>query len=88
MPELDETQRWEVAYEVDKVPTACWADLVDWALKGYSEIEVEETGDMVPVAVPEISSGGWCAMNASSEGGFCYCGKFGPGGRELTDGRA
>lgn len=82
--DLTEQQRWEVAYEVDKVPTACWADLVDWALKGHSDVEIEDTGEMVAQPVPEISGGGWCAMNASSEGGTCYCGKFRTVGRELT----
>lgn len=84
--DLNEDQRWQVADRLDEIPSACWADLVSWALKGTAEVEVGCTGEVVDSPIPDTTSGAWCAMNATHEGGCCYCGKFRTG-LEVTDGR-
>lgn len=84
--ELTKKQRWTVADRVNEVPTSCWADLVDWALRGWSEVEIEETGDVTRSPDPIVNGGGWCALQAPRDGG-CWCGKFRTG-LEVTDGRA
>jgi hypothetical protein len=85
--ELTEEQRWKVANQLNELPTVCWADLVDWALKGAVEIEDEDNlGESITSPVPVMSGGVWCALNAQYEGGYCYCGQRRTG-REITDGR-
>lgn len=83
--ELTKKQRWAVADRVNEVPTSCWADLVDWVLRGWSEVEIGETGDVTRSPDPIVNGGGSCAMQAPRDGG-CYCGKFRTG-LEVTDGR-
>ncbi|UGT71869.1 hypothetical protein LTT66_18020 [Nocardia gipuzkoensis] len=79
--ELNEDQRWEIARRLDKIPTACWADLCIWAVFAPAPEEGDEPEDFVP----NTAAGARCAMDASRDGG-CYCGKFRTG-LAVSDGR-
>ncbi|MBF6358138.1 hypothetical protein IU449_26945 [Nocardia higoensis] len=87
MTELDKGQRWEIAEQLDEIPTACWSDLVDWVFDGYSKTETDD-GEIVHNPVPDVTGGAWCATAPDlMRSGCCYCGKF-RAGVEVTDGRA
>jgi hypothetical protein len=78
---LNGDQRWRIAERLDKVPSACWADLCNWAVF-YPEPEEDEDPDDY---TPDTNGGARCAMDAVRDG-ICYCGKFRTG-LEVSDGR-
>ncbi|WP_330253049.1 hypothetical protein OG874_00090 [Nocardia sp. NBC_00565] len=80
--------RQQIAVLLNKIPTACPADMHEWVLTGHQLIE-DDRGDIVFSPDPDTASGAFCALAAAvHEPGRCYCGKFRTAGRELTDGRA
>lgn len=85
--DLSEEQRWEITNHLGEIPTACWADLVDWALKGHVE-EEDDFGEITKDPNPDVSGGAYCALSDDlMRVGSCYCGKF-RSGLEVTDGRS
>lgn len=79
-------RRRAIAHHLYKIPTACPADVHEWAETGYS---LEWGGDLEDVRVPHpnTSSGVFCAMEAvTHKHGCCWCGKF-RAGLEVSDGR-
>lgn len=79
--DLSEDQRWKIADRLDAIPSACWADLCNWAVFA-AEIDEDEDPENY---MPDTTSGARCAMDAARDG-VCYCGKF-RSGLEVTDGR-
>lgn len=76
MTDPTEVQRWEFAEKLDKIPTACWSTLADWAFTGLEEV-MDDDGELIHAVVPDVTGGVWCAMGPElSRVGSCYCGKF------------
>jgi hypothetical protein len=67
--------RRAIAAQLNKIPTACPADLFEWAETGLQVVS-DEYGEITSSPDPDTSSGAWCALAAPYEGGCCYCGKF------------
>lgn len=65
--------RWRIAGAVNRLPGACWVDLVTWANDGTRE--AVERADTWRGALPPTSGTTYCRQDMERDGA-CYCGKL------------
>jgi len=71
---LNDGWRWRVAQLMDKAPSQCWADLVDWAMRRHED-DPDTPWEDFKRRLPVRRMGRVCLSDRDGCG-TCYCGKL------------